>query len=149
MDRLSKAFVVLAVAGLAVAVYHGYDEITTNSALGTGVCNINSVLSCVTVFNSGYTKFPPGPYGVDLYVYGLVWFPLMVVLGYYTSRKSGAVNGEVLVPVLKVGNLITVYLRYLEIAVIHAYCPVCISMYLLNYAMTGLAVKTLVGDARP
>ena len=149
MDRLSKAFVVLAVAGLAVAVYHGYDEITSYSALGTGVCNINSVLSCVTVFNSGYTKFPPGPYGVDLYVYGLVWFPLMAALGARFGRKTGTLNGEVLLPVLMVGNVFTLYLWYLEIAVIHAYCPVCISMYLLNYAMTGLAVKTLVGDARP
>ena len=145
MDRLSKAFVVLAAVGIAVAVYHGYDEVTAYSAPGTGVCNINNVLSCASVFNSGYTKFPPGSYGVDLYVYGLVWFPLMLILGAEFGKKTGTINGEVMVPLLMVGNLFTLYLWYLEIAVIHAYCPVCISMYVLNYAMTALAAKGLFG----
>jgi len=144
LDRLSKAFLVLAAVGIAVAIYHGYDEVTAYSAPGTGVCNINSVLSCASVFNSGHTKFPPGPYGVDLFVYGVVWFPMLVVLGYHLARKTGTVNGEVLLPVLMVGNLFTIYLWYLEIGVIHAYCPVCISMYLLNYAMTGIAAKSLL-----
>jgi len=145
MDRLSKAFIVLAAVGIAVAIYHGYDEVTAYSAPGTGICNINSVFSCASVFNSGYTKFPPGPYGVDLYVYGLIWFPLMLLLGVRFGRKTGTLSGEVMVPVLMVGNMFTLYLWYLEIAVIHAYCPVCISMYVLNYAMTALSMKKLFG----
>jgi uncharacterized membrane protein len=145
MDRLSKAFVVLAAIGIAVGIYHGYDEVTAYSAPGTGICNINNVFSCASVFNSGYTKFPPGAYGVDLYVYGLIWFPLMLLLGVWFGRKTGTLKGEVMVPVLMVGNLFTLYLWYLEIAVIHAYCPVCISMYALNYAMTALAMKQLWG----
>ena len=145
MDRLSKAFVVLAAVGIAVALYHGYDEITSYSAPGTRACSINSVVSCVTVFNSGYTRFPPGPYGVDLFVYGLVWFPLMSALGVRFAKKTGTLNGEVLVPVLMVGNVFTLYLWYLEIGVIHAYCPVCISMYILNYVMTALAARPLLG----
>ena len=145
MDRLSKAFIVLAAIGIVVAIYHGYDEVTAYSAPGTGVCNINSVFSCASVFNSGYTKFPPGAYGVDLYVYGVVWFPLLLLLAFRLARKNGTIGGEVMVPVLMVGNLFTLYLWYLEISVIHAYCPVCISMYVLNYAMTGLAMKRLLG----
>lgn len=146
MDRLSKAFVVLAAVGIAIAIYHGYDEVTAYSAPGTGVCNINNVFSCASVFNSGYTKFPPGPYGVDLYVYGLIWFPLILLIALRSGRRTGTIGGEVMVPILMVGNLFTVYLWYLEIGVIHAYCPVCISMYVLNYAMTALAVKQLLGD---
>jgi uncharacterized membrane protein len=146
MDRLSKTFVILAVVGVFVAIYHGYDEVTMYSAPGTGVCDINNIFSCASVFNSGYTRFPPGPYGVDMYVYGLVWFPLMAVLGVWFGRRTGTINGEVLVQVLMVGNIFTLYLWYLEVAVIHAYCPVCISMYVLNYAMTGIAVKSLVGE---
>jgi len=145
MDRLSKAFIVLAAIGIAVAIYHGYDEVTAYSAPGTGVCDINHVFSCESVFNSGYTKFPPGAYGVDLYVYGVIWFPLMLLLGIRFARKTGTISGEVMVPVLMVGNLFTLYLWYLEIAVIHAYCPVCISMYVLNYGMTMLATKRLFG----
>ena len=145
MDRLTKSFILLAAVGIAVAIYHGYDEVTAYSAPGTGICNINNVFSCASVFNSGYTKFPPGPYGVDLYIYGLIWFPLMLLLGVRFGRKTGTLSGEVMVPVLMVGNMFTLYLWYLEIAVIHAYCPVCISMYVLNYAMTALSVKKLFG----
>jgi len=143
MDRLTRAFMVLAAVGIVVAIYHGYDEVTAYSAPGTGVCNVNSVVSCLSVFQSGYTKFPPGQYGVSMFVYGLIWFPLMLALGYWFGRRSGTLNSEVMVPVLMVGNLFTVYLWYLEISVIHAYCPFCISMYVLNYVMTVLAAKNL------
>jgi uncharacterized membrane protein len=140
MNRLTKAFILLAAIGIAVAIYHGYDEVTAYSAPGSTACNINAVLSCTSVFNSGYTKFPPGPYGVDMYVYGLIWFPLMLILGVWYGRKTGTMGSEGMVALLMVGNLFTLYLWYLEIDVIHAYCLVCISMYLLNYAMTALAM---------
>ena len=144
MDRLTKAFIALAAIGIAVAVYHGYDEITSYTGPGTNVCNLSSFVSCSSVFASGDVTFPPGPYGLPLYIYGLVWFPLMVALGFWYGRKKGTLNGEVLFPVLMVGNLFTFYLWYVELGVIHALCPVCISMYLLNYTMTAAAAKALL-----
>jgi len=143
MDRLTKAFSVLAGVGIAVAIYHGYDEVTAYSGPLTGACNINGIFSCLSVFNSGYTKFPPGPYGVDMYVYGLVWFPLMLFLGIWSGRRNGRVGGEEMLALLMVGNAFTAYCWYLEIGVIHAYCLVCISLYLLNYAMTAIAAVPL------
>lgn len=144
MDRISKAFIALAAVGIVVALYHGYDEISSYSLPISTVCNINSYLSCANVFASGDTTFPPGQYGIPLYIYGVVWFPLMLVLGTWFGRKRGSLNGELLVPVLMVGNIFTLYLWYLEIGVIHALCPVCISMYVLNYAMTVVAAKPLI-----
>jgi len=35
-----------------------------------------------------------------------------------------------------VGNVFTVYLWYLELAVIHIICPLCVSLYAVNYALT-------------
>jgi uncharacterized membrane protein len=144
MDRLTKVFVFLAAVGIPVAIYHSYDEITHFSAPGSTVCNINSYLSCSNVFVSGYTKFPPGQYGVSMFVYGLIWFPLILALGLWFGRKKGTLNGGVLFPLLMVGNFFTFYLWYLELAVIHALCPVCISMYALNYAMTVIAAKSFL-----
>lgn len=147
MDRLTKAFVALAAIGVAVAVYHGYGEITAYTGEGSSACNVTPFVSCTSVFASGDVDFPPGPYGVPLYVYGLVWFPLMAALGAWSGKGRGSLNGEVLVPTLMVGNLFTLYLWYVELGVIHALCPVCISMYALNYAMTGLAFKALLEPA--
>jgi uncharacterized membrane protein len=145
MDRLSKAFVILAAVGIAVAIYHGYDEITSYTGPGSTICNINNFWSCGNVFASGDTTFPPGPFGLPLYIYGLVWFPLLLYLGLRSGRNAGTLNGELLVPILMVGNVFTLYLWYQELGVIHALCPVCISMYVLNYLMTILATKKLVG----
>jgi len=136
MDRLSKAFLALAAIGIFVAIYHAYDEITNYSSSISTICNINSFWSCTSVFNSGYTTF----LGLSLWVYGVVWFPLMVVLGYWFVRRGGSFRIEVIVPLLMVGNVFTMYMWYLELVKIHALCPVCISMYSLNYLMTAICL---------
>lgn len=136
MDRLSKAFLALAAIGIFVAIYHAYDEITHYSSPISTICNINSFWSCGSVFNSGYTTF----LGLSLWVYGVVWFPLMVVLGYWFVRRGSSFRIEIIVPLLMVGNVFTMYMWYLELVKIHALCPVCISMYLLNYLMTAICL---------
>lgn len=148
MDRLSKAFVAIAAIGIPDALYHAYDEITSYSSSISTICNTHVsfwgiLLSCGSVFKSGYTRFPPG-YGPAMWVYGVVWFPLILALGLWFARKSGTLNGTLLLPVLMVGNVFTLYLWYLELGVIHAICPVCVSLYALNYVMTGLAAWSLV-----
>jgi uncharacterized membrane protein len=148
LDRLGKAFIVLAVVGIAIAVYHGYDEVTAYTGPGSNYCSVftsfNPFLSCTTVFASGYATLPPDSNGLPLYVLGLIWFPLLAALGLWFGRKAGSLNGEVLVPLLMVGNIFTLYLWFVELGIIHALCPVCVGMYLVNYALTGLAIKALL-----
>ena len=146
MDRLSKAFLVLAAVGTLDAVFHAYDELTAYSNPFGNSCNINQFVSCTTVFRSGYTTFPPGQYGVAMWVYGVLWFPMMLIIGYLFVRRSGSLNGEVMVPVLMVGNLFTIYLWYLELVRIHALCPVCISLYVLNYLLTAVFFVSLLKE---
>lgn len=57
---------------------------------------------------------------------------------------SGYLNGGLLFPLLMVGNVFTIYLLYIELGVIHALCPVCAFMYLVNYALTGFALRALL-----
>jgi uncharacterized membrane protein len=141
MDKLSKSFLGLATVGIFDAIYHAYGEITAYSGPLTS-CNLTHAISCVTVFDSGYTKF----LGISLWVYGVVWFPLMLVLGYWFVRRYGSIRGEIMVPVLMIGNLFTIYLWYLELVKIHALCPVCISLYTLNYIMTAACVYAALRD---
>jgi len=121
--------------GIPDALYHAYDEITSYSAPGTS-CHINNFVTCIGVFQSGYTKF----LGISLWVYGVVWFPLLLAMGIWFAKRGG-LDGGAMLPVLMVGNLFTLYLWYLELGVIHAVCPVCVSLYVLNYAMTAVAVS--------
>jgi uncharacterized membrane protein len=64
----------------------------------------------------------------------------MLVLGYWFIRRSGTLRFEVMFPLLMVGNVFTIYLWYLELVKIHALCPVCISLYSLNYLMTAVCL---------
>jgi uncharacterized membrane protein len=145
MDNLSKSFIALAAVGIPDALYHAYGEITAYSGPGSGVCNINSFFNCGSVFTSGYTKFPPG-WGLSMWVYGVIWFPLMLALGIWFTRDGGSIRGEILVPLLMVGNIFTMYLWYLELGVIHAICPVCVSLYVLNYLMTAVALAATLRE---
>ena len=71
----------------------------------------------------------PSGTGLSLWVYGVVWFPLMLFLAFWFSRNGGTLRGEILVPLLMVGDLFTLYLWYLELVKIHALCPFCVSLY--------------------
>ena len=142
MDNLSKGFIGLAAAGIPITIYHAYDEITNYSSGISRSCDINHHFSCTNVFNSGYTTF----LGVSMWVYGVVWFPLVLILGLWFTRNGGSLRGEILVPLLMVGNLFTIYLWYLELGVIHAICPVCVSLYVVNYLMTAICVAGALRD---
>jgi uncharacterized membrane protein len=140
-QRLSKAFLILVIIGLALAVYHAYDEITAFTGFGSQVCNFKKTISCESVFESGLTSLA----GIPFYVLGLVWFPLLLILAaYFTGWGKGAISyPTLLLPVLMIGNVFTIYLWYLEIGVLGIICPICVSMYVVNYGLTGMAAAAL------
>jgi len=95
------------------------------------------------VFQSGHTSI----FGIQFYVLGLVWFPLLFVIGLITTKiGKTSLNGEILLPLLMIGNIFTVYLWYLELVVIGIVCPLCLSLYLVNYILTILVAISLVRE---
>jgi uncharacterized membrane protein len=133
MDNLTKSYFALSGIGMAVSIYHAYSEVTENF----NACNISSSVSCGNVFASGYVSI----FGVPFYVLGLIWFPLLLALGVWFTRGGKELMGDVLVPLLMVGNAFTIYLWYLELVRIGAICPVCVSIYIVNYVLTVLCLK--------
>jgi len=135
LDRLSRAYVALAVAGVAIAVYHGYGELTYS----LNSCSLTRAFSCQSVFASGYTTV----LGVEFWVYGVVWFPVVLGVGLWAIKRYGKPVGSVLVPFLMIGNIFTIYPWYIEIKLLNGiYCPVCISLYLVNYLLTFVALAS-------
>ena len=144
-DWRSRAFIALSVMGIAVAVYHAYGELTYTLSS----CYISSRINCGSVFASGYTTFPPAGSipgiheGISFWVYGVVWFPLCLIVGLWAIRKYGNPRGSVLVPFLMVGNIFTLYPWDIEIRILGGvYCPVCVSLYCINYIMTSVALMS-------
>jgi len=120
---LSKPFIVVAVFGILEAVYHAWaeDAFTTNYAL---------------VSFSPYASL----YGVPYWVFGLVWFPLVLVVALLTTKMGKlGLSKEVLI-LLTVGNIFTGYLWYLDLIVIRAFTVVYAALYATNYVLTALVV---------
>lgn len=127
--------------GIADAVYHAYGELTY--ALGS--CSINQKFSCALVFGSGYTKF----LGIQFWVYGVVWFPVCLLVGLWAIHRYGNPRRSVLVPFLMIGNIFTLYPWDIEIRILGGvYCLVCISLYLINYLLTGVAILSKPIEAK-
>jgi uncharacterized membrane protein len=132
MDNLTKSYFALCGVGEAIAILHTYQEITANfnicKPLGGG---------CGDVFASGYVSI----FGVPFYQLGLVWFVLLAVVGVLLNRGGKGITSELPVPLLMIGNIFTIYLWYLELVRIGAICPVCVSMYVVNYILTFICLK--------
>jgi len=134
---LSKTFIIVAIAGVIDSVYTSY-EYSTESF---GACYVNSKVNCLGVFQSGHTSL----FGIPFYIMGLVWFPLLLILGLVITRGGTLpLKAEVLLPLVMIGNIFTFYLWYLELGVIGIICPLCVSLYVLNYILTGLLVIELL-----
>jgi uncharacterized membrane protein len=133
LEKLTATYLVVAAAGIGLAIYVTIDYLTQNF----NSCNINQVLNCGGVYQSGHTSL----FGIPFYVMGLAWFPAVFTVGILTSRLGKRqVNSEILLPILMVGNVFTAYLWYLELAVIHIICPLCVSLYVVNYALTFIVL---------
>jgi uncharacterized membrane protein len=136
LERLTKAYFLTAIVGVALAIYVANDYLTQNFQS----CFINQQFSCEGVYQSGHTSL----FGIPFYVTGLVWFPLLVAVGLLTTKLGREpLDGEILLPLLMVGNVFTVYLWYLELVVIKIICPLCVSLYVVNYALTLMVLRTV------
>jgi len=124
--------------GVAVAAYHAYGELTYAIG-GLGSCSYNHTFSCALTFGSPYTKV----LGIQFWVYGVVWFPLCLLVGLWAIRRYGSPLGSVLAPFLMIGNIFTIYPWYIEFKLLGGeYCLVCISLYILNYVLTFVALAS-------
>ena len=119
----SVAFFLLAVVGGAEAFYHAWQEnaFTTN---------------WFSVSFSGYASLM----GIPYWAFGLVWFPLVLILVLWSTRMGRADLSPNWLVLLTVGNLFTGYLWYLDFVVINAVTPTYVGLYLTNYALTGAVV---------
>jgi len=121
--KASLTFILLSIVGVAEAFYHAWQEnaFTTN---------------WFTVKFSGYASLM----GVPYWAFGIVWFPLILVVGLRMTRMGTRNLGPTLLVMLTVGNLFTGYLWYLDLMVVNAITPTYVGLYLTNYALTGVVI---------
>lgn len=120
---VSRAFIVISVVGIVAAVYHAWLEgaFTTNY---------------LAVTYAPFASF----FGIPYWIFGVVWFPLVLAVGLWTTRLGSTGLRKELLILLTIGNVFTGYLWYLDLVVIRAFTVVYVALYTINYVLTGLVV---------
>ncbi len=95
----------------------------------SGLCSVNSYVSCGVVLSSGLTTL----LGVPDFAWGIAGFVLiLVVAGLAERNRRDPRWGYALLAVTTAGVGVALTLLYVELAEIHAICPVCATAYVMG-----------------
>jgi protein-disulfide isomerase/uncharacterized membrane protein len=141
------ALIALCTAGIGVSTYlarHKLNILYTKGYISS--CNLGGSINCDAVNMSGWSEFK----GVPISVLGIPTYAVIIWLTYkaLTALKSNdkstreigamALNGVVGIGVLT--SLFSCALIWYSSTQVGAYCLYCVSLYLINFAITALAV---------
>lgn len=120
MDKwLYRISIILTILGLAVSIYMTIYKVTSNDALclGSGDCS--------TVNASRYSEI----YGIPVASVGIAGYFAILLTHFFERRdKFFKQNGPMAIfGMALTGFLFTVYLVYVEFAIIKAFCPFCLA----------------------
>jgi uncharacterized membrane protein len=84
-------------------------------------------------FTTNWLSVSFGPYasffGVPYWVLGVVWFPLVLVVGLWATRLGQVDLMPKLLILLTVGNIVTGYFWYLDFVIVKAYTATYVGLY--------------------
>ena len=137
MDKwLYRVSIALAILGMLVSIYMTIFKLTDNASmcLGNGGCSV--VNSSVYAEVSG---IPVAVIGVGGYL------AILLILLFENRNKFFKQNASIIVFGLAlVGFLFTLYLIYVELVLIHALCPFCVTSQITMTILFILSVTRLV-----
>ena len=139
-NRLSQLAIALTVIGLLVSIYMTIYKITSNDNMCIGSKD------CSVVNASRYSEINISNYRIPVAVLGVVGYA--AILGVLLlERKIGFLqqNGSMAFFGLSLtGFLFTLYLVFVEVALIKAYCPFCITSQVAMTLIFFLSVIRVV-----
>jgi uncharacterized membrane protein len=139
--RLSQLAIALTVIGLFVAIYMTIYAITSNNKMCIGSQD------CSVVNASKYSKITIAGIKIPVAVLGVAGYATILgVLLLESKMNFLQENGSlVFFGISLMGFLFTLYLIYVEIALIKAYCPFCIAS---QTAMTLIFILSVIRVVR-
>ena len=135
--RLSQITIALTVLGLLVSIYMTIYKLTSNDAMcvGSGDCH--------TVNASKYSEVN----GIPVAVVGMLGYATLLGI-LWLERKPGffSENGSMIFfGISLVGFFFTLWLVYVEVALLKAYCPFCITS---QVSMTLIFILSVIRVVR-
>ena len=137
MDKwLYRISVALAVLGLLVSIYMTIYKVTSNNSmcLGSGDCS--------TVNASSYSEVN----GIPVAVFGVIGYAAILAVHFLEKRnRFFKQNGTLLIfGMALTGFLFTLWLIYVEIAILKALCPFCVTSQIAMTLIFIIAVIRLI-----
>jgi uncharacterized membrane protein len=134
--RLQQITIALTIIGLLVSIYMTIYKVTSNEAMCIGSTG------CSEVNASRYSEIN----GIPVAVLGVIGYATILALLFLDNRLSFfQENGSLIFfGVSMMGFLFTLYLIYLEIALIKAYCPFCLASQAVMIIIFIISVIRLV-----
>jgi len=139
--RLSQLAILLTVVGLLVSIYMTIYKITSNDSMCIGSGD------CKTVNQSRYSEVSVGGLRIPVAVLGVIGYTAILAVLLSEQRADFLQqNGSLAFFGLSLmGFLFTLYLVYVEIALIKAFCPFCITS---QVAMTLIFILSVIRVVR-
>lgn len=136
-DWIGLLIPVASLTGMLVSGYLTWIHWGGSQALCTGVGD------CETVNSSVYSEIA----GVPIALLGFGMYLVLFGLSLYGRRSAPSTASTVALAVFGIslaGVLYSAYLTYLELAVIHAICPWCVSSAVLITLIFGVSMRDVV-----
>jgi uncharacterized membrane protein len=139
--RLSQLTIALTVIGLLVAIYMTVYAITSNDNMCVGSQD------CSVVNASKYSKIEIAGLRIPVAVLGMAGYAAILAVLLLEQRTGFLEQNGTLVffGLSLMGFLFTLYLIYVEVALIKAYCPFCIAS---QVAMTLIFILSVIRVVR-
>jgi uncharacterized membrane protein len=134
--RLRQVTIALAIIGLLVSIYMTIYKVTSNESMCIGSSG------CSEVNASRYSEIN----GIPVAVLGVIGYATILALLFLDNRLSffQEYGSMIFFGVSLMGFLFTLYLIYLEVALIKAYCPFCLTSQAVMIVIFIISVTRLV-----
>jgi uncharacterized membrane protein len=137
MDKwLYRVSIALVVLGLLVSIYMTIYKVTSNNAmcLGSGDCS--------TVNASRYSEV----YGIPVAVFGVLGYAAILATLFFENRNNFFKQNSILMifGMALTGFLFTLWLIYVEVAILKALCPFCVTSQTAMTIIFIIAVTRLI-----
>ncbi len=141
-----SAIILAGLIGLLVSIFAAAEFYQASLR---SVCSFNSFFSCGVVDQSGLTT----TLGIQDYLWGIGGFLLILVVAGIADRRSADPRpAYLLLGVTTLGVALALYFLYIELALIHALCVVCVAAYLFGgiawIGAISLVLRTRAAEGR-
>ncbi|CAK1556333.1 unnamed protein product [Leptosia nina] len=143
VQSVNRLLILTGIMGILISTYTLYVEMAAESRPGyKAFCDFAEHASCSRVLTSEYSKgfgFLPetSTFQLPNCIYGVLFYCIIIFLSTYDNVL--VLRFQLL---LEASSLVTcIYLAYLLIFVLHDFCIVCVSTYVVNSCLGYLSLK--------